>query len=84
MLVGHCVLKVDDGSIDIGKTVTDPDTGNRAEIDVFRVKEYREVWSYECKAQQPSETVFSRDAIDHWLTNRVPLIHRALSREQRF
>jgi hypothetical protein len=73
----------DDGSIDIGKTVTDPDTGNRAEIDFFRVKEYREVWSYECKAQQPSEIV-SRDAIEHWLTDRVPLMHRALSREQRF
>jgi hypothetical protein len=83
MLVGHCVMKIDDGSIDIGKKVTDYDTGKSAEIDVFRVKEYREVWSYECKAHQPSEMI-SREAIEHWITNRVPLLHRALSREPRF
>jgi hypothetical protein len=83
MLVGHCVMKIDDGSIDIGKTIIDPDTAKSTEIDVFRVKEYREVWSYECKAHQPTEIV-SRDAVEHWVTNRVPLMHRTLSREQRF
>ena len=71
MLVGHCVMKMEDGSIDIGKIVVDLDTAKSAEIDVFRVKEYREVWSYECKAHQPGETV-SRDAVEHWITDRVP------------
>lgn len=83
MLVGHCVMKIDDGSIDIGKIVVDPNTSKSAEIDVFRVKEYREVWSYECKAHQPTE-VITRDAVEHWITDRVPLAHRALRREQRF
>jgi hypothetical protein len=83
MLVGHCIVKIDDGSIDIGKAVTDPDTGKTAEIDVFRVKEHREVWSYECKAHQPGEIV-TPEAAEHWITDRVPLIHRSLRREQRF
>jgi hypothetical protein len=83
MLVGHCVMKMEDGSIDIGKTVVDLDTAKSAEIDVFRVKEYREVWSYECKAHEPGE-IIARDAVEHWITDRVPVIHRALRREQRF
>jgi len=83
MLVGHCVMKIDDGSIDIGKIVIDPDTAKSAEIDVFRVKEYREVWNYECKAHQPTE-IISRDAAEYWVTNRLPLMHRALKREERF
>ena len=35
MLVGHCVMKIDDGSIDIGKIVIDPDTAKSAENRCF-------------------------------------------------
>jgi hypothetical protein len=83
MLVGHCVVKIDDGSIDIGKKVRDRTTGQWAEIDVFRVKENREVWSYECKGHQPTQVV-TLDAVERWLTERVPRIHRAISQEERF
>ncbi len=83
MLVGHCVVKLDDGSIDIGKKVRDRHTGQWAEIDVFRVKEHREVWSYECKGHQPTQ-VETYDQIEHWLTERVARIHRAISQEERF
>jgi hypothetical protein len=83
MLVGHCVVKIDDGTIDIGKKIVEVETGARAEIDVFRIKEYREVWSYECKAHQPSEIV-GRSVVEKWLTEKVPLIHRVLRREGRF
>jgi hypothetical protein len=83
MLVGHCVVKMDDGSIDIGKKIVDLETGERAEIDVFRVKEYRDVWSYECKAHQPGEIV-GIAPIEKWITEKVPLIHRVLRREKRF
>jgi hypothetical protein len=82
MLVGHCVMKLDDGSIDIGKKVRDRSTGQWSEIDVFRVKEHCEVWSYECKGHQPTQVV-SLDEAEHWLTDRVPCIHRAVSPEER-
>ena len=83
MLVGHCVVKMDDGSIDIGKKIVDLETGERTEIDVFRVREYRDVWSYECKAHQPGEIV-GLALIEKWLAEKVPLIHRVLRRESRF
>jgi hypothetical protein len=57
MLVGHCVQKCEDGLIDIGKRLVDKATGKEADVDVFRVKEHREVWCYECKGHQPTEIV---------------------------
>lgn len=83
MLVGHCVVKLDDGSIDIGKKVVDPESGRQAEIDVFRVKEQREVWSYECKGHQPTQVV-GLDEIEKWLTTRVPRIQSWATRQERF
>ena len=55
MLVGHCVQKREDGLIDIGKRLVDGSTGRSADVDVFRVKEQREVWCYEYKGHQPTE-----------------------------
>jgi hypothetical protein len=83
LLVGHCVVKNDDGSIDIGKDVVDTRTGERAEIDIFRVKEHREVWVYECKGHQPSEIV-GLEAVEKWVTERVARIYRILCEEPRF
>src|SRR5262249_49393677 len=83
MVVGHCVVKLEDGIIDIGKKIVEPESGARAEIDVYRIKEYREVWSYECKAHQPSEIV-GRPQVEKRLTAKVPLIHRVLRRQDRF
>jgi hypothetical protein len=83
MMVGHCVVKVDDGSIDIGRKIVDLEGAGSAEIDVFRVKEYREVWCYECKARQPTDVVTESD-VQHWLNNRIPLIQRGLDHEPRF
>jgi hypothetical protein len=83
ILVGHCVVKLEDGSIDIGRKVIDSMTQERAEIDVFRVKEYREAWVYECKAHQPSQIV-SKEMVEEWFTTRVPVIFRVLGSEARF
>lgn len=83
LLVGHCVKKLDDGSIDIGKYVRDLEVGKDYEIDVFRVKENREVWVYECKAHQPTERVKLED-VEYWCTQRVAPIFKILSREERF
>jgi len=83
MLVGHLVVKLDDGTIDIGKKVTDPSTKEAAEIDVFRVKEQREVWSYECKGHQPTQVV-SDEAVDKWLKTRIPRIQGWAQQQERF
>jgi hypothetical protein len=83
MLVGHCVQKCEDGLIDIGKRLVDKATGKEADVDVFRVKEHREVWCYECKGHQPTEIV-GLLAVQHWLTDRVPVTHGALKSEERF
>lgn len=79
MIVGYCVQRLDHGLIDIGKEVVDPESGARAEIDVFRIKTHQEVWSYECKAHQPDELV-SEQTVKLWIEERVPIIHRALSK----
>jgi hypothetical protein len=83
MLVGHCVQKQEDGLIDIGKSLVDPAGGKSADVDVFRVKEHREVWCYECKGHQPTEIV-DLNAMEHWITDRVPVMHGALKQESRF
>ncbi len=83
LLVGHCVKKQADGSIDIGKRVRDLDLGKDYEIDVFRIKENREVWIYECKAHQPTERVKLED-VEYWCKQRVAPIFKILSREERF
>lgn len=83
LLVGHCVKKLDDGSIDIGKTVRDPELGKDYEIDVFRVKEHREVWIYECKAHQPVDLT-TLEEVKYWCTKRVAPIYKILSHEPRF
>jgi hypothetical protein len=83
LLVGHCVTKIDDGSIDIGKIVSDSAMGGLAEIDVFRVKEHREVWAYECKAHQPAEVVNVLQ-VKRWVEEKAALIYRVLQREERF
>lgn len=83
LAVGHCVVKLDDGSIDIGRKVSDPQTGQSAEIDVIRVKGDREVWAYECKGHQPTHIV-GHKVIEEWLTEKMPLIYRLVRRENRF
>jgi hypothetical protein len=83
MIVGHCVQKCEDGLIDIGKLLADKKTGKTAEVDVFRVKEDREVWCYECKAHQPTEVV-DLDTVTHWVKDRIPVMQAALRAEGRF
>ncbi len=83
MIVGHLVVKLEDGSIDIGRKILDPESGRPVEIDVLRVKEGREVWSYECKGRSPSNVVTLAE-IETWLTEKVPRMHRWVQWQDRF
>ena len=74
MIVAFLVRAVDGNNIDIGKVVRDPETGERAEIDVLRIKENQECWIYECKARSAHGTV-GQDEIHEWF-RRVGRVHR--------
>lgn len=76
LIVGHCVKKLDGGHIDIGKVFTTED-GERAEVDVLRLRDNGEAWSYECKGYGPSQVV-DEDEVEVWLSKKVPRIYKAL------
>ena len=76
MVMAHAVHDIGGGTIEIGKRVHDG-AGGRAEIDVIRVRERKEVWLYEAKGHQPTEVV-SPKAVEDWVTRKIPLIHRIL------
>lgn len=82
MIVGFLVREREGTSIDIGEIVTDPQTGQSAEIDVRRIKEDQECWIYECKGHQPTDHVTASMA-KKWI-DKVGLIHSVLRREKRF
>jgi hypothetical protein len=82
MVVGFLVRERQGNSIDIGERVTDPETGRSAEIDVRRVKESQECWSYECKGHQPSDVV-TLSMAEKWV-DKIGVIHKVLRRERRF
>lgn len=82
MIVGHLVFKGEGTSIDIGVKVKDH-LGNKAEIDVQRVKGDHEVAIYECKGIQPSSKI-TYDEIDLWLSKKIQIIRRSLLQQERF
>lgn len=84
MIVGYLVRRVAGLSIDIGKTVLDPDpdTGGAAEIDVEGIREGQECWIYECKGYQPESRVSSNE-IKEWL-KKVSRITRHYRADKRF
>ena len=83
MIVGYLVRRVEGLSIDIGKTVRNPNTGEAAEIDVEGIREGQECWVYECKGRQPRDRV-SADDIKEWLkkVSRILGHHRVQERFQ--
>lgn len=83
MIVGHCVLKQEGHTIDIGKLVTDPESGQRAEIDVLRVKEDQEVCLYECKGVAGG-TEIPKSVVEEWFKTKRPKVSRWLAAQERF
>jgi hypothetical protein len=83
MIVGHLVLNDREGSIDIGKKVSDPeDSRRRAEIDVLNVRRNSlELAVYECKGWL---SPIDKETVEEWLTKKVPLIYKALRAQARF
>jgi len=82
LIVGHLVYKGEGTSIDIGVKVRNT-KGERAEIDVRRVKGEHELAIYECKGYQPSTQV-DVDEVELWISKKIPIIRSALLEEVRF
>lgn len=82
LIVGHLVYKGEGSSIDIGVKVRNRN-GERAEIDIRRVKGEHELAIYECKGYQPSTLIDVKD-VEIWLSKKVPIIREALRDESRF
>jgi hypothetical protein len=83
MIVGHAVRERDGHTIDIRKVIEDPNTGNIAEIDVFRVKGRQETWCYECKGKEPGGVVELND-VEDWFSRQIPRMRGWISAESRF
>lgn len=81
MIVGYLVLDVEGNSIDIGEVIRDPKTGELAEIDVRRIKERKECWSYECRGRQPNNRITLLEA-QEWVKRiqRILNFHRSQDR----
>jgi hypothetical protein len=82
LIVGHLVLKGEGTSIDIGVKVRNS-KGERAEIDVRRVKGEHELVIYECKGYQPS-TQINLGEVKLWIEKKIPIIRNSLLEESRF
>lgn len=79
MILAYCFRR--EGSVDIGVSVRDPDTGEPAEIDVL-VKASTVVRVCECKGY--SRNMVDIDEIKDWLDVRVPRIRRYLRNNDYF
>lgn len=80
LMVAHVTQALGGGSIDVGATVANKTF--HAEVDVRRVLA-ADVYLYECRGYQPDHLI-DLDAIEHWLTDRVPGVYGAMRQEQRF
>jgi hypothetical protein len=83
LIVGHCVKEREGNTIDIGIQVTDPVSGECAEVDVLRVKGKQEVCAYECRGHAP-DVIVDNDTIKDWLERRIPRIRGWVVGERRF
>lgn len=83
LIVGHCVRQKEGNFIDLGVNIVTPKTGERAEIDVLRIKERQEVWVYECKGYAHSRKI-EEDEVKEWLNVKVPRIHKWIRDKERF
>jgi hypothetical protein len=82
LIVGHMVREQFGGSIDIGKPVVDKQSKKHREVDVLQVNQ-RKIGVYECRGYQPNSLI-TKNMVEKWITDKVPVIHDALRAEPRF
>ncbi len=81
-LIAAYIAKVQGGSIDIGITAKDKDSGKAADIDVLRIPNKGECIAIECKGKNPGGIV-TLEEIEAWL-KRLPIFLAYFKSERRF
>jgi hypothetical protein len=81
-LITAYLARLDAVSVDIGITAFDSETGERADIDVLKVRNKAECIGIECKGKHPGGVVTDTEVAD-WL-RRIPTFRAHLISEQRF
>lgn len=81
-LISAYIAKLQGGSIEIGISAKDPDSGKIGDIDVLRIPHKGECIAIECKGKNPGGTVGVED-VEKWL-KRIPLYIAHLRNENRF
>lgn len=83
LAIGALVKDVEDGFLITGERKTDFETGRSAEIDVLLDNEENPVLIIECKSKIPGALVSLKE-VQKWYLDRVPLIYKILSSENRY
>ncbi len=77
IVVGHIVHRQDGGFPDLSKTIREPGSGDRAEIDVLSVREGQVTRAVECKGYSPRQVVELTE-VERWVTKKVPIMMKWL------
>lgn len=84
LAIGSLVKDIEDGYLLTGQTRKDYSSGRSAEIDVLLNRpDGIPVLVIECKSKIPGARV-TRDEVEKWYSDRVPLIYNILSADPRF
>lgn len=83
LIVAHSVREKQGNSVDIGRDVFEPGTGNKTDVDVLRVKENQEVGCYECKGHS-GQLIVERPEVELWLKRTIHIQRKYLQSQERF
>jgi hypothetical protein len=80
LIAAHLVHKKEGGSVDIGVTLKDFNSGNKAEVDVRLLHDHK-ITIIECKARNHSGYI-TKPEIKKWVDDRIPLIRKCLIQQE--
>jgi len=83
LIVAHSVREREGNSVDIGRLIRCPESGQPTDIDVLRVKERQEVCAYECKGHGPG-VIVGVDEVRMWLNQTIPRTRSYLRAREQF
>lgn len=84
LAIGSLAKDIEGGYLVVGEKRREIYSGQKAEIDVLLDRpDGKSILVVECKSKIPGASV-SQEEVQHWLENRVPLIHKILDQDGRY